>query len=89
MTKTALLFFGLLVAVLTVDYCEVSQARAKLFIQKDESRLLNLNSYLKGYDLTFDTDSPDVAKIYSSYEYADTQNINLRGTTVITQITLL
>lgn len=89
MSKTALLFMALLMLALSVDYCQVSQPRSKLFMQKDESRLVNLNAYLKGYDLTFDTDSPDVAKIYSSYEFADTQNINLRGNPANTQITLL
>ena len=89
MSKTVLLFLGLLVLALTVDYCQVNQPNTKLFMQKDESRLLNLNTYLTGYDLTFETDTPDVAKIYSYYEYAESKNINLKGSTFSTQITHL
>ena len=86
MSRTALLLFGLIVFVFAVDYCEVSQASSKLFIQKDEFRLINLTSYIKGYDLTFGTDSPDVAKIYSSYEFADTETIGLKGSFLIIQV---
>lgn len=87
MSRTVLLFLGLLVFTLAVDYCQVNQPHTKLFMQKDESRILNLNTYLTGYDLTFDTDTPEIAKIYSSYEYAESKNINLRGSTFFTKIT--
>jgi hypothetical protein len=89
MSRTVLFLLGLLVLALTVDYCQVNLPHTKLFMQKDESRLLNLNTYLTGYDLSFETDSPDIAKIYSSYEYAESKDINLRGITFLTKITHL
>jgi len=38
---------------------------------------------MKGYDLTFTTDSPDIAKIYSSYEFTDTKNMGLYSTVLV------
>ena len=60
MIRTTLLF-GIIVLVLSVDYCEISKNQSKLFIQKDEVRLVNLKSYIKGFDLTFTSDNPEIA----------------------------
>lgn len=61
-----LLIIGLLVTAFAIDYCEVDQASSRIFIQPDETRLLNLNDYLKGSALTFEADQPDIT-IYDSY----------------------
>lgn len=74
-----LLIVGLLAMTLAIDYCEVDQDTAKIFIQKDEVRLLNLNSYLKGFDLSFEADNPNTT-IYSSYEASADQPLDFKGT---------
>lgn len=66
MLRQALLL-TLVAVALSVDYCEVSSDTARIFIQGNETRLLDLNSYVRGYDLSFTADSP-AAQIHSSYE---------------------
>ena len=68
----------LCVVILSVDFCEVNEDQLNLFITKDETRRLNLNSLIKGFDLTFDSDSPQ-AKIYSAYEVSVNRDLNLKG----------
>lgn len=64
--------------ILSVDYCEVSQDSSQVFVMENETRLLNLNAFIKGFDLTFDSDSPQ-AKVYSSYEVSVSRDLSLKG----------
>lgn len=47
------LLLSLLLVAFSVDYCELSHDTARIFIQANETRLLDLNSYVRGYDLRF------------------------------------
>ena len=78
MTRTLLILFGLLVVTLQVDYCEISRNNEKVFIQENETRLLNLHSYVRGFDLSFETDNPS-AKIYEACEVAATKSMGTKS----------
>ena len=58
MSRTVLILLGLLVLATAVDYCEVIRNHENIFIEENETRLLNLHSYVRGFDLAFETDNP-------------------------------
>jgi hypothetical protein len=79
MFRTVLILCGLLAFASTADYCEVLKDKAELFLTEDETRVLNLNTYVKGFDLHFETDNP-IATIYSAYEAVSTRGMGSKGT---------
>jgi len=62
MSRTVLILLGLLVLASAIDYCEITQDSAKVFIETDEIRRLDLSNYVKGFDLTFQADN-EIASI--------------------------
>ncbi len=78
----AVLVLLLLVAVRSVDYCETVVDETNFYVTPDETRILRLNSYIKGYDLDFSLDDDTNAKLYSSFAVADKQDLGLKGKTV-------
>ena len=50
--------------------------------------MLNLQSYVKGYDLTFDADNAK-ATIFDSYQVSITKNVNLKGIITLIKTTNL
>jgi hypothetical protein len=75
----------LLIAARSVDYCETVVGETSFYVTPDETRVLRLNSYIKGYDLDFSLDDETNAKLYSSFAVTDKQDLGLKGSTVLIQ----
>jgi hypothetical protein len=69
----------LLVAVLSADYCETMVDETNFYVTPDETRILKLNSYIRGYDLDFQVDDASSAKLYNSFATADKKDLALKG----------
>lgn len=80
--KVALVLL-LLIAVRSVDYCETLVGETNFYATPEETRILRLKSYIKGYDLEFTLDDQINAKLYSSFAVADKQDLGLKGKTVV------
>jgi hypothetical protein len=78
MSRTVLVLLGLLVLASAIDYCEISQDSAKVYIETGEIRRLDLSNYVKGFDLTFKADNP-VATIDQAYEVHATKDMGSKG----------
>lgn len=73
----------LLIAVRSTDYCETLFGDTNFYATPEETRILQLNSYIKGYDLEFTLDDQTKAKLYSSFAVADKQDLGLKGKTIM------
>ena len=69
----------LLVGTLSADYCENLVDTANFYVTPDETRILKLDSYIRGYDLEFQVDDVSSAKLYSSFATADKKDLALKG----------
>jgi len=69
----------LLVGTLSADYCENLVDAANFYVTPDETRILKLDSYIRGYDLEFQVDDVSSAKLYSSFATADKKDLALKG----------
>ena len=78
MGKTVLMLLGLLVLAAAVDYCEVTNGQPTIYIQDAETRLLDLTSYVQGYDLDF-TSTSQQAEIYNSYQIVSSHPMGSKG----------
>jgi hypothetical protein len=81
--RVAIVLLLLLIAVRSADYCETLVGETSFYATPEETRILHLNSYIKGYDLEFTLDDQTNAKLYSSFAVADKQDLGLKGKTSI------
>lgn len=74
----ALLVMVLVVTASSADYCEQTADSLNYFLTPEETRVLELSRYIKGYDLQYTVEDAEGVKLYSSFSISDKQNLNLK-----------
>lgn len=79
MIKALLILSLVICGLAAVDYCELTTPKPKLFISPKEVRFINLNSFIQGYDLTYNVSDVAIAAILPAYSVISKQELVFGG----------